>query len=118
MEQLLQLQRLKSTALSEVEVLAVSPDPPEKTRELLGKIERGKGVRLTHRFLSDPAMAAAEAYGIRNAEAKAPMPHPTSILYDRAGREVWRFTEKNYKVRPTDAELAAAVARLRSGPPP
>ena len=112
MEQLLQLQRLKASTLLGVEILAVSPDPPEKTRELVEKVERGKGVRLTHRFLSDPTMTAVDAYGIRNAESRAPMPHPTSILYSREGREVWRFTEKDYKVRPTDADLAAAVAAL------
>ena len=115
MEQLLQLERLKSSALAGVSVLAISPDPPEKTRELLEKVRRSKDVTLTPRFLSDPDLKATDAYGIRNADSKKPVPHPTTVLVDRDGREVWRFTEKDYKRRPTDDEIRAAVGRLRPG---
>ncbi len=113
MEQLLQLQRLKSTTLAEVTVLAISPDPPEKTRGLIEKVRSSKDVVLTPRFLSDPDLKVTDAYGIRNSGAKTPVPHPTTILVDRDGREVWRFTETDYKKRPTDDEIRAAVQKLR-----
>ncbi len=113
MEQLLQLQRLKSTTLAEVTVLAIAPDPPEKTREMIEKVRSSKDVVLTHRFLSDPDLRVTDAYGIRNAGAKKPIPHPTAVLVDRGGREVWRFTETDYKKRPTDDEIRAAVRKLR-----
>ena len=115
MEQLLQLERLKATTLSGVAVLAISPDPAEKTKGLLEKVHRSKDVTLTPRFLSDPDLKATDAYGIRNAEARKPLPHPTTVLVDRDGREVWRFTERDYKRRPTDDEIRAAVGMLRSG---
>jgi peroxiredoxin len=110
---LLQLQRLKTTVLGDVTVLAISPDPPEKTKELLEKLRSSKGVTLTHRFLSDPELKAVDAWGIRNTDAKKAIPHPTTILFDRAGREVWRFTEKDFKKRPTDAEISSAVKLLQ-----
>ena len=113
MEQLLQLQRLKTTTLAGVTVLAIAPDPPEKTRELIEKVRSSKDVVLTHRFLSDPELKATDAYGIRNSGAKMPIPHPTTILVDRDGREVWRFTETDYKKRPTDDEIRAAVRKLQ-----
>ena len=113
MEQLLQLQRLKATTLAGITVLAISPDPPEKTREMIEKVRSSKDVVLTPRFVSDPDLKVTDAYGIRNSEARKPVPHPTTVLVDRDGREVWRFTEKDYKRRPTDDEIRAAVERLR-----
>lgn len=113
MGQLLQLEALKSWALAGIPVVAISPDPPEKTRELLEKVKQSKNVALSHRFLSDPDLRAIAAYGIRNGESKKAIPHPTTILVDRDGREVWRFTEKDFKRRPTDDEIRAAVAKLR-----
>lgn len=112
---MLQLERLKSSALAGVTVLAISPDPPGKTRELIEKVRRSKDVVLTHRFLSDPDLRVTDAYGIRNSESKRPLPHPTTVLVDLDGREVWRFTEKDYERRPTDDELRAAVGRLHRG---
>lgn len=113
MEQLLQLQRLKATTLAGITVLAISPDPPEKTREMIEKVRSSKDVVLTPRFVSDPDLKVTDAYGIRNSEARKPVPHPTTVLVDRDGREVWRFTEKDYKRRPTDDEIRAAAERLR-----
>ncbi len=114
MEQLLQLEKMKASTLAGVAVLAISPDPAEKTTELLDKVRRSKDVALTPRFLSDADLKATDAYGIRNSEARKPLPHPTTVLVDRDGREVWRFTEKDYKRRPTDDEIRAAVGRLGS----
>jgi peroxiredoxin len=109
---LLQLERLKSSTLKGITVLAVSPDSPEETNELLARLKSSAGVSLTHRFLSDVDLKAIDAYGIRNKEATKPIPHPTTILIDRDGREVWRFTDRNFKTRPTDAELKQAVDSL------
>ncbi len=113
MEQLLQLQRLKATTLAGVTVLAIAPDPPEKTREMIEKVRSSKDVVLTPRFLSDPDLKVTDAYGIRNSAAKKPIPHPTTVLVDRDGREVWRFTETDYKKRPTDDEIREAVRKLQ-----
>ena len=110
---MLQLQRLKATTLAGVTVLAIAPDPPEKTREMIEKVRSSKDVVLTPRFLSDPDLKATDAYGIRNSGAKKPIPHPTTVLVDRDGREVWRFTEKDYERRPTDDEIRAAVRKLQ-----
>ncbi len=112
MEQLLQLERLKKTTLANVRILAISPDPPEKTRGLIAKVASGKGVSLTHTFLSDPSLGSADAYRIRNEKATSPLPHPTTVLVGKAGNEVWRFTEVDYKKRPSDAEIAAAMGLL------
>ena len=110
---MLQLERLKVSTLKGIAVLAVSPDTREETMGLLERLKSSTGISLTHRFLSDRDLKCIDAYGIRNREATKPMPHPTSILIDREGREVWRFSDKNFKMRPTDADLKEAVDGLK-----
>ena len=115
LEQLLQLERLKTTVLKDVSVLVVSPDPPEDSRALVRAVERQRRVRLTHRFLSAPRARTLNrpAAGI---DAAAPRLPPSLVLVDRDGREAWRFWESDHRKRPGDAELARAVAAAASQP--
>ncbi|MEO6324771.1 MAG: redoxin domain-containing protein [Thermoanaerobaculia bacterium] len=112
MGQLIHLQELETSFLAGVPILAISPDSPEKTRELIEDVRRTKHVRLTHRFLSDEHLAVIDAYGVRNTKGAATV-RPAMILLDRAGRELWRFTERKVQMSPTDAELSAAVRLLK-----
>lgn len=109
LEQLLQLERLKGTALKGVAVIVVAPDSPEGSLALVATVEKERRVRMTHRFLSAPRgrtlnRPASEAGG------KAPRLPPTLVLVDAKGREAWRFVEKEHRMRPSDRELARAVA--------
>src|SRR5207244_4351047 len=70
---------------------------------------RSRGARLTHRFLPDPGYRVLDAYRIRR---------PTTILIERRGHEVWRFAENGHQIRPTDADMTEAVARLDERPRP
>ena len=112
MEQLLHLERLEKDVLAGVEILAVSPDPPDATRELIRSLHAKKGVRLTHRFVSDAKLAAVDACGARNTKGAMTV-RPLYLLYDRTGHEVWRFSEKHARMAPTDDELREALGRLR-----
>ena len=111
MEQLLHLERLEKDVLAGVEILAVSPDPPEATRELIRSLQAKKGVRLTHRFVSDAKLVAVDACDARNTKGAMTV-RPLYLLYDRDGREVWRFSEKHTRMAPTDDEMRAALSRL------
>ena len=106
---MLQLERLKSTALKDVSVLVVTPDSSEDSRALVASVERQRHVRLTHRFLSAPRVRTLNrpATGI---DAVAPRLPPSLVLVDRDGREAWRFQESDHRKRPANAELARAVA--------
>ncbi len=116
MEQLLHLEKLKTTTLANVTVVAVSTDGVEAARTAIGKLEATKRTCLTHTFLSDPELEVIEAYGARNERGSA-LVRPATILLDQSGREVWRFTEKVARMVPDDDELARAVARLKSEAP-
>ena len=112
---MLQLERLKATVLKDVPVLVVSPDSPEDSRALVATVERQRRVRLTHRFLSAPRVRTLNrpATGI---DSVAPRLPASLVLVDRDGREAWRFPESDHRKRPTDAELARAVAAAESQP--
>lgn len=95
--------------MKSVAILVVAPDPPEDSRTLVATVEKQRRVRLTHRFLSAPRgrtlnRPAGEGKG------KAPRLPPSLILLDPEGREAWRFVERKHRMRPSDRELARAVA--------
>jgi peroxiredoxin len=110
LEQLLQLERLKATALRNVAVLVVAPDPPEGSRALVASVEKERRTLLTHRFLSAPrARTLNRAPG--DGDGKAPRLPPSLVLVDPEGREAWRFVEREHRMRPSDREIAHAVAK-------
>ena len=104
---MLQLERLKGAALKSVAILVVAPDSPEDARALVATVEKQRHVRLTHRFLSAPR---GRTLGRPEREGKAPRLPPSLILVDEEGREAWRFVEREHRMRPSDRELARAVA--------
>jgi peroxiredoxin len=56
-----------------------------------------------------------DLYGLRNEAAAARgrfLPHPTTYVIDRTGRVRWKFTEKNYAVRPTNDLILAELKKL------
>jgi hypothetical protein len=112
---LLQLERLKTTALKDVSVLVITPDSAEESRALVAAVEKQRRVRLTHRFLSAPRVRTLN-HPAAGAGAVAPRLPPSLVLVDREGREAWRFVESDHRKRPSDAELTRAVAVAASQP--
>lgn len=110
LEQLLQLERLKGTALKGVAVIVVAPDSPEGSRALVATVEKERRVRMTHRFLSAPRGRTLKRPAGEGA-GRAPRLPPSLVLVDSKGREAWRFVEREHKMRPSDGELARAVAK-------
>jgi peroxiredoxin len=56
-----------------------------------------------------------DRYGLLNAEAAARgrfLPHPTTYVLDKRGVVRWKFTEKDYKVRPTNEVILKELIKL------
>ena len=48
-------------------------------------------------------------YGLLNEKDTRGLPHPTTLVIGRRGVVRWRFTEKNYRVRPTNEMILEAL---------
>lgn len=96
-----------------VELLAVAVDSRELLQTMADKIAMD-GVKPDFTFLSDPGHRVIDRYGLLNPDNPRGIPHPTVYVIDRGGTVRWKFTEVNYKVRPTNEMILAAVKRLRT----
>lgn len=74
------------------------------------------GVRADFTFLSDPGHKVIDRYGILNPGDRRGLPHPTMLVIDKKGVVRWKFIEVNYKIRPTNEMILAALARLDRAP--
>ncbi len=113
-----QLSELRSLlkADGQVRVLAVSVDDHEKTKQLIDKIAAdGHGV-VNFTMLSDPGHKVIDAYGLHDPAYDGTkfdgIPHPTVYVIDKNGRVAWAKVETDYKVRPSNADIRAALEAL------
>jgi len=96
---------------------AVSIDSADKSNGLIKKIENdGKG-KINYAFLSDPQAKTIDAFGLRDPrykdEAVNGIPYPTVYVVGSDRKIVWTKLEKDYKNRPTNAEIRAEIDKLK-----
>lgn len=109
------------------QILAISPDRPEKLSETIGKDH------LTYQLLSDSSMEAARAFGIAfqiddptvkkykeeykidieadSGQTHHQLPVPAVFIVDRGGKVLFAYTNPDYKVRLSPDDLIR-VARM------
>ncbi|MBI4503604.1 MAG: redoxin domain-containing protein [Gemmatimonadetes bacterium] len=95
------------------ELLVVSIDPKPDLQKMADKISREDGRKPDFPFLSDPGHRVIDRYGLLNLDDPRGIPHPTTYVIDRRGIVRWKFTEVNYKVRPTNEMILHALEGLR-----
>ena len=100
-----------------VKLYAISIDPPEVSNDFAKKIASdGKG-ELNFPILSDPGSKTIDAYGLRDPAYEAQkiygIPHPAVYVIDKTGKVVWVKIELNYRERPTNQEVRAALEALK-----
>jgi len=92
-----------------VEVIAVSPDPNERSQKL------AEGLRLGYRFVADRDLAVARRYGLvhpRGGPDGQDVPRPATIVLDRQGIVRWYSVSRNFQVRPDPRDVLRAVRTL------
>ena len=97
--------------------MAISIDPPDVIKSFADKIASdGKGA-VNFPLLSDPEHKIIEAYGLRdpayNGQKVEGIPHPAVYVIDKQGKVAWARIESDYKQRPTNEELRAALESLK-----
>ena len=98
-----------------MELLALSIDPRDLLQKMADKIA-ADGVRPDFTFLSDPGHRVIDRYGLLNPNGQG-WPHPTTYVIDRKGVVRWKDMEVNYKIRPTNQMILAALAKLEKEHP-
>ena len=101
-------------ALSEAEkagvaIVAVSPDPNERSQELATRL------RLDYRFVADRDLSLTRRYGlvhVRGGQHGEDVPTPTTVVLDRDGVVRWLWVSNNFQVRPDPDAVLDAVRAL------
>jgi peroxiredoxin len=101
----------------QVRLITVSVDDHEKSRQLVEKIAGdGKG-QVTYSLLSDPNHKVIDAYGLHDPAYDGKkfdgIPHPAVYVIDKNGRVAWVRVESDYRVRPSNEDIRAALASLK-----
>ena len=100
-----------------VKLFAISVDPPEASKELAGKLAADKRGEINFPLLSDPNHVTIDAYGLHDpaydGEKLAGIPHPAVYVIDKNGVIAWAKVESNYRERPTNEEIRAALDALK-----
>lgn len=102
---------LDSAGRQDAELVALSIDPPDLLQKMARQVA-ARGGAPTFQFVSDSGHRVIDRYGLLN-ESSPGWPHPTTYVIDREGIVRWKFTEVNYKVRPTNEAVMAALDAVR-----
>lgn len=98
------------------EIIAIAPDPPEKLQDIVPKVKSKITGEFLITLLSDADHAVIDRYGLLNEQAASRgrfLPHPTTYVIDKTGVVRWKFTEVDYKIRPTNAMILTELQKLR-----
>jgi peroxiredoxin len=100
-----------------VKLYAISIDQPDESKTLAQKIASdGKGA-VNFPLLSDPGHKTIEAYGLVDPAYQGQklygLPHPAVYVIDKTGRVSWAKIESNYRERPVNQEIRAALDALK-----
>lgn len=79
---------------------------------MIDRVAEEDGMLIEFQLLSDPDNAVIDRYGVFNPDGGRPIPHPTTLVIDKQGVVQWKFIETDYRIRPTNEDILAAVAEL------
>ncbi len=106
---------LPASLRDQTRIVAIAPDPLEKLGDIIPKVKSKTNGEFLITLLSDADHATIDRYGLRNEPAAARgrfLPHPTTYVLDKEGIVRWKFTELDYKIRPSNAAILAELQRL------
>ena len=97
-------------------VLAVAPDSLTDLKKMSDKVSAKTGLPFGFVLLGDADHRVIDQYGLLNEAAAARgrfLPHPTTYVIDRQGVVRWKFTETDYKIRPSNEQIIEQLVKLR-----
>jgi peroxiredoxin len=97
------------------ELIALSSDDPSDLQMMVDRVaEENDGLMLDNTFLSDPGAGVINRYGLFNQDDPRgrAIPHPTTYVIDMDGVVRWKMTEVNYRIRPENVDILAALSEI------
>lgn len=94
------------------EILAVSVDSHAESKKLLAALQERFAGDYQFSLLEDKDHRVIDRYGLLHPDGRG-WPHPTTYVIDRKGIIRWRFVEVDYTKRPSNADIAAELKKLR-----
>jgi peroxiredoxin len=100
--------RLAEFRAAGAEVVAISSDSEEHAREI------AEALGIDYAMLSDPALEAIDAYGLRHESGgmDGDIARPATFIVDRDGRVAWRELTDNWRIRPRARDVLEVVKTL------
>ena len=95
-----------------VQILAVSIDSHDDSKKFVQKLKERFAGDLDFPMLEDRDHKVINRYGILNPEGKG-WPHPATYVIDQRGVVRWKFIETDYKKRPSNEQILAALREIR-----
>ena len=82
---------------------------------MIDRVAEEDGALIEFQLLADPDNAVIDRYGLFNPDEsqRRPVPHPTVFVIDKQGVVHWKFIEINFRIRPTNEDILAAVLELQ-----
>jgi len=100
-----------------VKLYAISVDPPEVSKEFASKLAADGHGEINFPLLSDPDHRTIDAYGLHDPAYDggkfAGIPHAAVYVIDKKGIVTWAKVESNYRERPTNDEIRAALNAIK-----
>ena len=95
-----------------VELVAVSVDSHEVFKAFSETLKGGdRDSPFDMLFVEDKNHQVINRYGLLNTKSSLGIPHPTTYVIDKRGVIVWKFTEVDYRVRPTNEMILEALRK-------
>ena len=101
--------------IATTELIALSSDDTSDLQKMVDRIaEENEGLMIGHTLLSDPGAGVINRYGLYNQDDPRgrAIPHPTTYVIDLEGVVRWKMTEVNYRIRPENVDILAALEEL------
>ena len=100
-----------------VKLYAISVDPPDVSKTFAEKLGSDNKGAITFPILSDLDHKIIDAYGLRDPAYEGQkvygIPHPAVYVIDKSGKVAWAKIESNYRERPKNEEIRAALDALK-----
>ena len=101
----------------DAKIFAISVDPVDVSKDFAKKLAADGRGEINFPILSDPNHSTIDAYGLHDPaydnQKTAGIPHPAVFVIDKQGIVRWAKVESNYRERPTNDQIRAALDALK-----